>query len=106
MGVTHLFLSAGQLHYRNASPAVFPKAVAAPQAFGEFWSRRLERLFEDRMTTGADPRWLTIYRILPEDKPAGRPDTECPPREVLKMLGYTVEAGVVSPYRLVGPTRF
>ncbi|MFH1724809.1 MAG: glycosyltransferase family 39 protein [Elusimicrobiota bacterium] len=83
LGVTHVFLSARQMLYRADAEAVMPKDLIRGEVFGEFWRRRLKKLFEDREDGGENPRWLTVYEVLdsPNEDPAAFPEN--PARVVL-----------------------
>ncbi|MBI2362563.1 MAG: glycosyltransferase family 39 protein, partial [Elusimicrobia bacterium] len=70
-GVTHILLSARQLHFRSGSSAVLPRELAGSDMLDRFMRRWAERLWEDRVDAGTQPRWLTVYalRAAPQDQP-------------------------------------
>lgn len=69
-GVTHLLLSARQLHFRASIPAVLPREVAGGDLVDRFMRRWAEPLWEDRQDEGRQPRWLLVYALRPAPREA------------------------------------
>jgi hypothetical protein len=105
-GINYILLSAGQMHYRNDSNAVFPKETIATHAFGEFWAKWLDQTFEDRLLAGSDQRWLAVYVLRGAPKAEVKDFTVNAPRDVLRMLGYQVIKFGAPKYSTVKPTTF
>ena len=84
MGVTHLLLSVRQLHYRHASEALFPRAVAGSDVVDRFVRRWLDKVWEDRVDGGEQARWLTVYAL--RGAPAAGAAAVNPFRVVLDVL--------------------
>lgn len=84
LGVTHILLSARQLHLRHDSPGVLPRAAAGSALVDDFFRRWVDVLWEDRVDKGEDPRWLTVYRVRREAAAAPLPVN--PVRTVLGVL--------------------
>jgi len=84
MGVTHLFLSARQLHLRHGSPGILPREAAGSAVTDDFIRRWLDRLWEDRVDKGEDPRWMTVYRL--REEASAVPAAVNPVRVVLDVL--------------------
>lgn len=86
MGATHVFLSARQLLYRSASPAIMPRDLVRSEVFQDFWARSLDLLFEDREDGGTDPRWLTVYALRETPREDASFGPRNPALEILKFL--------------------
>ncbi|TPW20459.1 MAG: hypothetical protein FD126_1668, partial [Elusimicrobia bacterium] len=84
LGVTHILLSARQLHLRHDSPGVLPRAQAGSALTDDFFRRWLDVLWEERVDKGEDPCWLTVYRVRQEA--AATPLPVNPVRMVLDIL--------------------
>ncbi|MBI5242192.1 MAG: glycosyltransferase family 39 protein [Elusimicrobia bacterium] len=84
LGITHIFLSARQLAYREHSPGIFPRDAARNPAYQVFWGKYLRTIFEDRVDSGENARWLSVYEVL--EKP-NRP-SEAPLNPALVVLTY------------------
>ncbi|MBI5597718.1 MAG: hypothetical protein HY928_16650 [Elusimicrobia bacterium] len=69
-GVTHILLSARQLHFRSAAHAVLPRELAGSDMLDRFMRNWAERLWEDRVDGGSQPRWLIVYalRAAPQEQ--------------------------------------
>jgi hypothetical protein len=86
-GITHIFLSARQLHFRYDSPAVLPRDTVLRPQFMEFWATFTELLWEERKDGGENPRWLGVYSLRGEPKSDPKTFTHNPARFVLEVLG-------------------
>jgi hypothetical protein len=64
MGITHIFMSARQLMYREYARNVFPREEVRSPVFQMFWGKYLRLEFEERDDHGPNPRWLSVYRVL------------------------------------------
>ena len=88
LGITHLFLNVNALYSNASRPTVMPKDIVMGKAFGDFWARYLEVVFEDRKKSvgGATTGWLIVYKLL--DRPAADPRLSPgnPFRDVLQAL--------------------
>ena len=91
MGVTHIFLSARQLHFRADSWALMPRDLAAGSLFGEFFARWLDPLYEEREDPGGNPRWLDVYALRDAPKTDPASFTPNPFHFVLKILAKQKE---------------
>jgi len=65
LGITHVFVNAGQLSVHSAFPAVMPRDLIVTAKFGEFWARYLRKVFEKRETTtkGDISGSLIVYEL-------------------------------------------
>jgi hypothetical protein len=86
MGVTHIFQSARQLHFRYDSPAILPRDVVVSDTFMEFWATYTELLWEDRVDKGDNPRWMGVYSLLDSPKTERETYSRVPARFVLEVL--------------------
>lgn len=86
MGATHIFLSARQMLYRRDSTAAFPRDLIRGRVFNNFWFTYLTRVFEERVDHGADPRWLSVYKIEEAPLESSARVKENPARIVLDFL--------------------
>jgi len=89
LGITHVFLSARQLMYREYARNVFPREEARSPAFQVFWGKYLRREYEDRVDAGPDPRWLSVYSV----KDAPNPPTAATPNPVVTVLRFLESHG-------------
>jgi hypothetical protein len=85
LGITHVFLSADQLFFRQDSPGILPRQTARRSAFREFWGRHLRPVFEDREVSGQNPHWLVVYEVVDRLGPGAAP-TPNPVSMVLNAL--------------------
>ena len=83
-GVTHLLLSARQLHFRAAVPAVLPRELAGGDLVDRFLRRWTQTGFDERVDDGSQPRWLTVYSLRETPDDGARPVN--PLRVVLDVL--------------------
>ncbi len=85
-GITHIFQSARQMHFRHDSPAIMPRETVERSQFMEFWATYTDLLWEDRDDGGDNPRWLGVYSL--RSKPKTDPETfsKNPARFVLEVL--------------------
>jgi hypothetical protein len=85
LGITHVFLSADQLIFRQDSPGILPRETARRAAFRDFWARHLKPLFEDREASGQNMHWLLVYEVV-DRLDAGAAPTPNPVSVVLGAL--------------------
>ena len=78
LGVTHIFVNASSLYTFGDRATVLPRDVVAGEAFGDFWNRYLENIYEDHQRTmeGATKDWLIVYKL--RDKPVANPPAPSP----------------------------
>jgi len=86
MGVTHIFLSARQLHFRSDSPPVMPRDLVLGKVYPEFWARYTDKLFEEREDGGRNPRWLLVMSVRSDPKMDPKDFTPDPARFVVEVL--------------------
>lgn len=84
LGVTHILLSARQLHFRRDAPPVLPRAVAGLPLVDVFIRGWVDVLWEERVDRGEDQRWLTVYKL--RDEAAASPVAVNPIQVVLAAL--------------------
>ncbi|MDE2292168.1 MAG: hypothetical protein KGL53_08805, partial [Elusimicrobia bacterium] len=84
LGVTHIILSARELHYHFDSPAVLPRAAAGKPLVNAFFHRWLDQLWELRRDGGPNPCWLDVYAL--RDSPNPGPGPVDPVDVVLEVL--------------------
>ncbi|OIO09898.1 MAG: hypothetical protein AUJ52_05610 [Elusimicrobia bacterium CG1_02_63_36] len=85
-GVTHIFQSARQMHFRYDSPVILPREVVVSEVFMEFWATYTDLLWEEREDGGENPRWLGVYALLNEPKTDPKMFSRNPARFVLEVL--------------------
>lgn len=85
-GITHIFQSARQLHFRYDSPAVVPRETIMREQFQEFWATYTELMWEDREDSGDNPRWLGVYSLREAAKTDPETFTKNPARFVIEVL--------------------
>lgn len=85
-GITHIFQSARQLHFRYDSQAVTPRDTIMRPQFLEFWATYTDLLWEDRIDGGENPRWMGVYAIRDSQKTDSEKFTKNPARFVVEVL--------------------
>ena len=78
LGVTHIFVNVNSIYTFGDRATVLPKDIVLGKVFGDFWSRYLDKVFEDHQRTaeGATKDWLIVYKLL--DKPIVNPSVPSP----------------------------